>query len=283
MKIGLAPTNSDYGPATADMAVEAEQRGYDSLWVGEHSHIPASRETIHPDGGDLPELYWHMRDPFVSLATAAAATTKIKLAMGVCLVLEHEILDLAKSVATLDEVSGGRLLFGVGVGWNREELANVSNVPWAQRYNAMRETVAALRLLWVEHEVGYSGEFVNFAPSWVYPKPAQQPGPPVLVGCRGRIGMRHVAEYADGWCPLDVGFRDVRVGFERFRTAAEAAGRDPDAIPISMYCYASPDAEKLELYRELGVERVVLAAPDGEDRLARYVDRNQHLVDAFAD
>ena len=138
MKIGLAPTNSDYGPATADMAVEAEQRGYDSLWVGEHSHIPASRETVHPDGGDLPQLYWHMRDPFVSLATAAAATSTIKLAMGVCLVLEHEILDLAKSVATLDEVSGGRLLFGVGVGWNREELANVSNVPWAQRYNAMR-------------------------------------------------------------------------------------------------------------------------------------------------
>jgi len=175
------------------------------------------------------------------------------------------------------------LLFGVGVGWNREELANVSNVPWAQRYNAMRETVAALRLLWTEHEVGYSGEFVNFAPSWVYPKPTQQPGPPVLVGCRGRIGMRHVAEYADGWCPLDVGFRDVRVGMERFRTAAESAGRDPDGIPISMYCYASPDAEKLELYRELGVERIVLAAPDGADRLARYVDRNQDLVDAFSD
>ncbi len=282
MKIGLAPTNSDYGPATADMAVEAEQRGYDSLWVGEHSHIPASRETIHPDGGDLPEFYWHMRDPFVSLATAAAATSKIKLAMGVCLVLEHEILDLAKSVATLDEVSEGRLLFGVGVGWNREELANVSNVPWAQRYNAMRETVAALRLLWTEHEAAYSGEFVNFAPSWVYPKPAQQPGPPVLVGCRGRIGMRHVAEYADGWCPLDVGFRDVRVGIERFRTAVEAAGRDPDAIPISMYCYASPDAEKLELYGSLGAERVVLGAPDGGDRLARFLDRYQPLVDAFA-
>lgn len=283
MKIGLAPTNSDYGPATADMAVEAEQRGYDSLWVGEHSNIPASRETVHPDGGDLPEFYWRKRDPFVSLATAAAATSKIRIAMGVCLVLEHEILDLAKSVATLDEISDGRLLFGVGVGWNREELANVSDVPWPLRYNAMRETVAALRLLWTEHEVEYSGEFVNFAPAWVYPKPAQQLGPPVLVGCRGRIGMRHVAEYADGWCPLDVGFRDVRVGIERFRTAVEAAGRDPDAIPISMYCYVNPDAEKLELYGSLGAERVVLGAPDGADRLARFLDRYQPLVDAFAD
>ena len=281
MKIGLAPTNSDYGPTTAEMAVEAEQRGYDSLWVGEHSHIPASRETAHPDGGELPEFYWHMRDPFVSLATAATATSKIKLAIGVCLVLEHEILDLAKSVATLDTVSDGRLLFGVGVGWNREELANVSNVPWAQRYNAMRETVAALRQLWVDHEVSYSGEFVRFAPAWVYPKPAQQPGPPVLVGCLGPVGMRHVAEYADGWCPLDFGFGDVRGGIERFRNEVEAAGRDPHGIPISMYCYAYPTAEKLALYHELGAERVVLGAPDGTDRLARFLDRYQPLVDSF--
>ncbi|WP_428117913.1 LLM class flavin-dependent oxidoreductase [Candidatus Poriferisodalis sp.] len=148
MKIGLATPNSDYGQRTTDMALEAEQRGYDSLWVGEHSHIPASRQTPHPAGIELPRLYWHMRDPFTSLGAAAAVTSRIKLVTGVCLLLEHEVLDLAKSVATLDEVSDGRFLFGVGVGWNREELSNVSPVPWPQGYGAMRETIEALRGQW---------------------------------------------------------------------------------------------------------------------------------------
>ncbi len=255
MKIGLASPNSDYGVRTAEMAIDLEQRGYDSLWVGEHSHIPASRETPHPAGIELPQLYWHMRDPFTSLGAAAAVTSQIKLVTGVCLVLEHEILDLAKSVATLDEVSDGRFLFGVGVGWNREELANVSSVPWSQRYIAMRETITALRGLWSEHEAGYSGTHVHVEPSWVYPKPVQQPGPPVLMGCQGKVGMRHVIEYADGWCPLDAFFRDIPASVNRFRASVEEAGRDPDSVPITMYCFSRPTEEKLELYQELGVER----------------------------
>lgn len=282
MLIGLASPNSSYGVPTAEMAIEVEQRGYDSLWVGEHSHIPASRETPHPSGIDLPRLYWHMRDPFVSLAAAAQATTTLKLVTGVCLVLEHEIIDLAKSVASLDDLSAGRFLFGVGVGWNREELRNVSAVPWAKRYDAMRETVAALRSLWTEEEAGYSGEFVEFDPCWVYPKPAQDGGPPVLMGCQGRIGMRHVAEYADEWCPIDIGFRDVATGIGWFRDAAEAAGRDPDTVPISMYCFGAPEPEVLERYRDLGMHRVVFGAPDEADAHARFLDRHQHLVEEFA-
>lgn len=282
MKIGLASPNSSYGVPAVEMAVDAEQRGYDSLWVGEHSHIPASRETPHPSGIDLPRMYWHMRDPFVSLAAAAQATANLKVMTGVCLVLEHEILDLAKSVASLDDVSGGRFHFGVGVGWNREELENVSSVPWAQRYNAMRETVAALRELWTSEESGYSGEFVNFAPSWVYPKPAQAGGPPVLMGCQGRIGIRHVAEYADEWCPIDIGFRDVGQGIGWFRDAAVAADRDPDTIPISIYCFGAPKAEAIEQYGELGVGRVVFGAPDEADAHRRFVDRYQPLVDEYA-
>jgi len=282
MKIGLASPNSSYGVPTAEMAVDLEQRGYDSLWVGEHSHIPASRETPHPSGIDLPRLYWHMRDPFVSLAAAAQATSTLRLVTGVCLVLEHEIIDLAKSAASLDDVSDGRFDFGVGVGWNREELANVSSVPWAQRYNAMRETIAALRQMWTTEESSYSGEFVEVAPSWVYPKPVQDGGPPVLMGCQGRIGMRHAAEYADEWCPLDVGFRDVGQGIGWFRDAVVAAERDPDSIPISIYAFSAPTAETLNEYRDLGVARAVFSAPDEADRHHRYLDRHQALGDEFA-
>lgn len=282
MRIGLSSPNSSYGVPTVEMAVDAESRGYDSLWVGEHSNIPASRETPHPSGYDLPRMYWHMRDPFVSLAAAATATTTLKLITGVCLVLEHEILDLAKSVATLDDVSGGRHQFGVGVGWNKEELANVSSIPWAQRYNAMRETVTALRSLWTEEEAGFEGDFVNFEPCWVHPKPAQDGGPPVLLGCQGRIGLRHVAEYADEWCPIDIGFRDVGQGIEWFKSAVEKAGRDPESVPISMYLFSSPDADTLSRYRDLGIDRVVFGAPDEADKHNRFVERHQKLVEEFS-
>ncbi len=280
MFIGLASPNSSYGVPTAEMAADVEERGYESLWVGEHSHIPASRLTPHPSGIDLPTLYWHMRDPFVSLGAAAQATSTLKLATGVCLVLEHEIIDLAKSVATLDDLSGGRMLFGVGVGWNREELANVSDVPWAQRYNAMRETIAGLRVLWGDEDRDVSGDFVNFEASWVHPKPTQVGGPPVLLGCQGRVGLRHVAAYADGWCPIDVGFRDVAQGIEWFRQAAAEEDRDPDEVPVTIYCFNPPDQATLDRYRDLGVERVVLSAPDEVDRHHRFLDRHQPLVEA---
>lgn len=282
MQIGLASPNSSYGVPTGEMAEDLEQRGYDSLWVGEHSHIPTSRETPHPSNIDLPKLYWHMRDPFVSLGVAAAKTTTLKLVTGVCLVLEHEIVDMTKSVATLDDMSDGRFLFGVGVGWNKEELANVSDIPWAQRYNAMRETIAAMRDLWANDEAGYSGEFVHVAPSWVYPKPTKPSGPPVLMGCQGRIGLRHVAEYADEWCPLDAGFRDVAKGIDWFREAVVAADRDPDDVAISMYCFDRPSGETIEKYAELGVHRVVFSAPDEADKHHRFLDRHQELVDKYA-
>jgi probable F420-dependent oxidoreductase len=228
-------------------------------------------------------MYWHMRDPFVSLAAAAQATTTLKVTTGVCLLLEHEILDLAKSVATLDEQSNGRFEFGIGVGWNREELENVSAVPWAQRYNAMRETVTALRALWNNDEAGFVGEFVNFESSWVYPKPSRAGGPPVLMGCQGRIGLRHAAEYADEWCPIDIGFRDVGQGIGWFRNAVVAAERDPDDIPISIFSFSAPSAETIASYADLGVSRVLFGAPDKADAHKRFVDRHQHLVDQFAD
>ncbi len=283
MKIGMASPNSSYGVPTAEMASDLEARGYESLWVGEHSNIPTSRTTPHPSGIDLPRFYWHMRDPFVSLAAAAAATTNLRIATGVCLLLEHEILDLAKSVATLDEQSGGRFDFGIGVGWNVEELANVSSVPWSKRYQAMRETVAALRGIWTEEESGYAGEFVNFESSWVFPKPAQQGGPSVVMGCQGRLGMQHVAEYGDGWCPIDIGFRDVVQGIEWFHRALVDADRDPETVPITIYSFGAPSAETAERYRDAGVDRVLLGAPDEADAHKRFVDKHQAIVDEFSD
>ena len=283
MKIGLASANSDYGPAPAEMARDLEQRGYDSLWVGEHSHIPASRETRHPSDIELPKMYWHMRDPFVSLAMAAAATTDLKVVTGICLVLEHEIIDLTKTVATLDELSGGRLLLGVGVGWNREELANVSSVPWSKRYSALRESIAAMRALWAEDEAGYEGEHVHIAPSWVFPKPTRRTGTPILMGCQGRVGLRHAAEYADEWCPLDVGFRDVAKGLGWFR------GRGGGGRPRPRH---GPDLHVL-LQRPLSRDPRALRGPrdwaggahgprrDGE--VPAVPRHRQPLVDQFAD
>jgi len=283
MKIGLASANSDYGIRPDILARDIEDRGYESLWIGEHSHIPASRQTPHPSGHELPELYWHMMDPFVSLAMAAASTDHLKLATGVCLVLEHEILDLAKSVATLDRLSEGRLLFGVGVGWNREELANVSSVPWSKRYRAMRETITALRALWSDDEAPeFHGEFVNFEAAWSHPKPTQRPGPPVLMGCQGRVGLAHVSEYADAWCPLDVGFRDVEQGIGWFRDSVSAAGRDPAEVEITMYVFGRPDTATVHRYRQLGVQRVVFSGPDRPEPLEAYLDRYQPLVDELA-
>lgn len=284
MKIGLGSPNSTYGPSPAAMAVDAEQRGYDSLWVGEHPHIPANRVTPHfVTGMDLPKAYLHFRDMFVSLAMASAVTTELKLATGVCLVLEHEIIDLANSVATLDNLSDGRVLFGIGVGWNVEELANVSDVPWSQRYNAMRESVAALRALWTEEAAGFEGDHVRFEPAWVNPKPVQSGGPPVVMGCQGPLGMGHVAQYADQWCPLDWGTGGLEPNIAAFGQAMETASRDPDSVALSVFSFAKPEAELFEKYRDLGLHRVVVFSHDSVDGHQRFMDRLQPFVDEFAD
>jgi len=283
MKFGLASPNSDYGVEPAPMACDLEERGYDSLWLGEHSNIPVSRETAPPGGGELRQGYWHIRDLFVSLAAAATVTTKLQLVTGVCLVLEHEVLDLAKSVATLDQLSGGRLKLGVGVGWNREEFENVSRVPWPKRYDAMRQTVEAMRKVWGnEGPVDYDGEWVKFAPCLSYPKTVKPSGPPILMGCQGPTGLKHVVDYADEWCPRDARFEDLEIGMRSFRAAVSAAGRDPGTIPLSMFCFSRPTAEMVERYAELGVDRMVLCAPDTPERHRSFLDRYQTLVDQFS-
>src|ERR1700712_131550 len=194
-----------------EMGKVLEDRGFDSFWIGEHSHIPASRKTPYPSGGDMPVQYRRMMDPFISLMATAAATTNLRLGLGVCLPLEHDLFDLAKTVSTLDHLSGGRVEFGVGVGWNQEELANHKpNITWGQRYKALAECVAALRALWTQEDSEFHGQFYDFEPVWSDPTPVQSPHPKVWCGTGGRLGTVHAVEWADGWLPMDIALGDVK-------------------------------------------------------------------------
>jgi probable F420-dependent oxidoreductase len=267
MRFGYLALNDAGGIRPDVLARELEQRGFDSVWMPEHSHIPASRDTPYPGGGDLPNGYWQMMDPFVSLMAAASATTTLKLCTGICLLLEHDLLDLAVTVASLDVLSAGRVVLGVGVGWNVEELRNHRpDLPFAQRYSAMRERVAALRSIWTEDEPQLDGRWDRFSASWVYPKPQQQPVP-IALGNAGPTGIRHAASYADMWCPIDAsllntsGRPDVDGGVQLFRELAVEAGRDPAQIPITIFAWNVPKPARLAHYAELGIERVVLPPP----------------------
>lgn len=259
MLLGFSTMNTPDDLRPDRLAVELEARGYDSLWVGEHSHIPASRLTPYPSGGELPGQYARMMDPFVSLTLAASATSGLLLGTGVCLPLEHDLFQLAKKVATLDLLSGGRVLFGVGVGWNEEELANHRPaVPWNRRYGALEECVAALRTLWTDADAEFHGEHLDFDPVWSYPKPAQRPHPPILVGSAGRVGTAQTVKWGDGWMPMDVALGNVAKKIGLFREAAAEAGRDD--IAITIVAFGDPTPNTLYAYRELDVKRVVLGA-----------------------
>lgn len=263
MRFGYLSLNTIEGIRPDHLARELEERGFDSVWMPEHSHIPTSRETPYPAGGPLPEGYWRMMDPFVSLTLAAAATERIELCTGICLLLEHDVLDLACTTATLDALSGGRLRLGVGVGWNEEELVNHRpDLPFKQRYSAMEERVAALRTAWQDDEAAFDGRWDRFSSSWVYPKPANGTIP-VALGNAGPVGIEHAARYADEWCPIDASMLndgrkpDVAGAIDLFRSKAAEAGREPGEIPITIFTMGNR-RERVEQYAELGVDRAVI-------------------------
>jgi probable F420-dependent oxidoreductase len=293
MRFGYISMNAAAGIRPAVLARELEERGFDSLWVPEHSHIPTSRKSPYPAGGDLPEGYLHMMSPLVSLAAAAAATTELVVATGVCLLLEHDLLDLACQTATLDVLSDGRFLFGVGVGWNEEELANHRpDVPFAQRYSALRERVGALRTIWGDDESEFAGRWDRFESSWVYPKPTHG-RVPIALGNSGPLGLRHAAEYADHWCPINTallnedGRSDVEGGVARFRDLVVANGRDPADVPISLFLFSRPTPARLERFAALGLARVVLAFENAdvqpESETMRHLDALTPLVRDWRD
>jgi probable F420-dependent oxidoreductase len=235
-----------------------EDAGFDSIWIGEHSHIPVSRATPYPTGGDMPWQYTTMMDPFISLTQIGEHTSNLLLGLGVALPLEHDVLVLAKTAATLDVLSNGRLQFGVGAGWNQEELANHSSVKWSMRYRALAECVSALKSLWIDDESEFHGSYFNFDKVWSRPKPMQNPHPPIWFGAGGKLGSQHTIQWADGWMPLDVTLGDVTKRVNKFRQLSNDAGRQD--IPISMVAFGDPTLDTLMMYRDLGIERVIVGS-----------------------
>lgn len=286
MELGFSTMNTPEEVRPDVLARALEERGYASLFIGEHSHIPASRKTPYPAGGEMPSPYKRMMDPFIGLAMAAMATERLQLGLGVCLVLEHHVLDLAKSAATLDLLSGGRLLFGVGVGWNVEELANHRpDITWAQRYRAAEECVAAMRSCWTDEDAEFHGQFFDFDPVWSFPKPAQRPLP-VLLGTGGRLGTEHALRWADEWIPMDVALGSlgqIEKKINKFRSLAADIGRE---IPISLVTFGDPTPETLHRYRELGVVRTVIGGSrtgwDDPATTMPFIDRYAPLIPDLA-
>lgn len=272
MRVGAFYFPADYGINMAELAKALEDRGFDSLFVPEHTHIPASRKSPFPGGGELPKRYSHTHDPFVALSFAAAATKKLKLGTGILLVPQHEPIVTAKAIASLDQLSGGRFIFGIGGGWNVEEMEN-HGAKYQTRFKQMREHVLAMKELWTKEEASYNGEFVKFDRVWSWPKPAQKPHPPVILGGETDHTLRRVIEYCDGWFPRPRGGFDVVKGVAHLRQMAEKAGRDPSTVTTIVFGAAN-DAKALESYDKAGIQSALLAIPDeSRDEILRYLDK----------
>ncbi len=282
--VAIFPTDSAIQPA--EVARAAEERGFESLFFPEHTHIPASRETPFPPGGEMPPEYWHMHDPFVALAAAAAATTTIKLAFGVCLVAQRDPIITAKEVASLDLISNGRVILGIGAGWNAEELAN-HGVALGDRWGVTRERVLAMRAIWTQEEAEFHGRFVDFAPIRSYPKPVQAGGPPILLGANAtKWAYARIVDYCDGWMPL-TGRYDLPAALADLEATAARAGRTMDTINLTAYQFRSlndpeqGEKEARELI-ELGFDRLVFGLPPASadvvlPMLDRYADFARRL------
>ncbi|MCL4292188.1 MAG: TIGR03619 family F420-dependent LLM class oxidoreductase [Acidimicrobiia bacterium] len=260
MQIGITMFATDRSIGAPELARAAEERGFSSLFLPEHTHIPTSRGTPWPGGGELPDEYRRSVDPLVALAAAATVTTRIRLGTGICLVAQREPIVTAKAVATLDVVSGGRFTFGIGYGWNREEMEDHGVDP-RRRRDVVREKVLAMEALWRDEAASFHGDHVSLDESWSWPKPVQAPRPPVMIGgAAGPTLFAHVAEYADGWIPI--GGAGVREALPRLHRAVEEAGRDPAEVRIVPFGTV-PDRGKLDYYEEIGITEVVANVPSG--------------------
>ena len=275
MDFGAMMFSTDYAIRPDDLAKLLEDRGFESFWVPEHSHIPAGRSSPWPGGGDLPKEYWHTYDPFVALTAAAAVTTKLKLGTGICLVIERDPIMLAKEVASLDHLSGGRFIFGIGGGWNAEEMAN-HGTRFRSRWRLLREKILAMKEIWTQEEAEYHGEFVNFDKMWAFPKPIQRPHPPILMGGDGPTTFDRVVDFCDGWMPISGRPGEGPSLAEKIvllRRQAEEAGRDPASINVTTFG-AQADADAIGRLEAAGVNRVIFGLPSAErDTVAPLIDQ----------
>ena len=283
MEFGAAMFFTEYSLAPAELGRALETRGFESLWAPEHSHIPSARTTPFPQGGELPQKYYDAMDPFVSLTAAAMSTTNLRIATGVCLVAQRDPIQTAKLVTSVDQVSGGRFLFGVGAGWNAEEMADHGTL-FKTRFKLMRERIAAMKAIWTEDEPEFHGELVDFPKMKAWPKPVQKPHPPVIVGGAFPHAARRALRYGDGWVP-HAGrpqYSDVTDFIPQFQEMMVAAGRRLDEVPVTVFGVPD-DLERLRRYRDRGIARVVVSLPSagaGEilpilDRWAEFIGRMQ--------
>ncbi|MBM4440216.1 MAG: LLM class F420-dependent oxidoreductase [Candidatus Rokubacteria bacterium] len=279
MDFGAAIFFTDYSMGPAELGRALEERGFGSLWAPEHSHIPLSRQSPFPAGGDVPKKYYDVMDPFVTLAAAAAATTKLQVATGICLVVQRDPIQTAKSVATLDQISNGRFLFGIGAGWNAEEMAD-HGTEFKHRFAIMRERVGAMRAIWTQSKPSYDGQFVKFPPMMTWPKPVQQPHPPVLVGGAYPYGLRRALEYGDGWVPHGArpAYGDLVNVLPDALEVMRDAGRDPATLPITVFGVAE-DLDLIKRYRDAGVARLLFNLPSAKaDEVLPVLDRAAALM-----
>ena len=274
MKFGVYMFPTDYAIDPVSLGRAAEGHGFESLFVPEHTHIPASRRSPFPGGGELPKEYSHTLDPFVALGAVAAATERLMLGTGICLVIERDPITLAKEVASLDFISGGRVLFGIGGGWNREEMENHGTDP-TRRWKLLRERIEAMQQIWTEDAAEYHGEFVDFDPIWQWPKPIQKPHPPVIIGGDGANTLQRVVRYGDGWMPI--GRRaDFKARIDELNQLSAAAGRAD--IPVTIFG-AAPKPEVIDAYAEAGVERLLFHLPPApRDEVLPLLEQRAELV-----
>ena len=279
MDFGASMFFTDYSMGPGELAQALEARGFELVWAPEHSHIPSSRISQPASGGQLGRQYYDVMDPFVTLTAAAMTTKTLKVATGVCLVIQRDTIQTAKLVASLDQVSGGRFLFGIGGGWNQEEMADHGTV-FKTRFKRMREQIEAMRAIWTEEEPEYHGEIVDFPKMKTWPKPAQKPYPPVIVGGAFPHSARRAARYGDGWVPnaSRAHYSDVTDFLPQYRQMVTDAGRDPAQVPVSIFG-APADLDRLERYRDQGIARAIVALPAAKaDEILPVLDRWAGLI-----
>jgi probable F420-dependent oxidoreductase len=280
MHFGASMFLTDYSMTPAELAQALEHRGFESMWAPEHSHIPTSRRSPFPGGGELPKQYYDVMDPFVTLTAAAMATKSLKVGTGVCLVNQRDPIQTAKLVASIDQVTGGRFLFGIGIGWNAEEMED-HGTAFPTRAKLVRERIEAMKEIWTKSKAEYHGEFVNFDPMMTWPKPVQKPHPPVIVGGAFPQAARRAVRYGEGWIPLAgrVGKDgDVFSTVPKFRALLREAGRSEDSCPITLFG-CNEDADLLKRYRDLGVLRACVSLPPAKaDQVLPTLDRWAALI-----
>jgi probable F420-dependent oxidoreductase len=276
VKFGVAIFPTDYAISMAELAPAAEQLGFESLWVAEHSHIPVSRSSPWPGGAELPKHYWHTMDPFVALAVAATASKTIRLGTGICLLIQRDPIHTAKEVASVDLISNGRFIFGIGAGWNREEMAD-HGTDFSTRWTLLRERAEAVKAIWTQDPAEYHGEMVDFGPMWCWPKPVQKPHPPIILGGSGPKILERVVRYADGWMPNR---GDVIQRIPELQEMAREAGRA--AIPVTYY--PRPTASEIERLAQAGVERCIYyVPPDGRDAALTKLEELGRMIQPYVE